>query len=214
MVLVAARPGWAAPPPPRAALAAACGPGAGAEGGEAEAEARAKALFEAGAKAYALGKYEEAVKKFEASYDLVAAPELLFNLGQAYARWYDVEPDPQKLRKARALFRNYVSFVRARDFGDAQAATDALKEIERIDEKLREAELEPVRKKRQEDDRARRRKVALGVGLGVAGAAVVAGAVVLGVLLARRSGGGEQPELGTIPATLPRSPAGPALLRF
>ena len=214
MVLVAAGPGWAAPPPPRVALAVAFEPGAGDEGGGDEAEARAKALFEAGAKAYALGKYEEAVKKFEASYDLVAAPELLFNLGQAYARWYDVEPDPQKLRKARALFRNYVSFVRARDFGDAQAATDALKEIERIDEKLREAELEPVRKQREEDDRARRRKVALGIGLGVVGAAVVAGAVVLGVLLARRSGGGEQPELGTIPATLSRAPVGPALLRF
>ncbi len=211
-VLLGASPVRAAPPPPRA-VAFGPAPGPGSDGGEDAADAtqaKARALFEEGAKAYALGRYAEAVEKFEASYDLYPAPELLFNLGQAYARWYDVDPDPAKLRKARALFRNYVSFVRARDYGDSQAASDALDEIEKIDEKLAAHSVEDA--SGPEEDR-RRRRIALGVGIGLGSAALVAGAVVLGVLLARkRSEPG--PELGTIPVRGPSGPTGPVLIRF
>ncbi|RMG97393.1 MAG: hypothetical protein D6705_08825 [Deltaproteobacteria bacterium] len=210
-VLAWPRPAWTASPEDAAAEPSREAPAdTETEGGDDDPRRReARALFEAGAKAYALGHYGEAVEKFEASYDLYPAPELLFNLGQAYARWHEVEPDLAKLRKARSLFRNYVSFVRARDYGDSQAASDALAEIEKIDAELAKAEVADARGPK--DDR-RRRKIALGVGLGLGAAALVAGAVVLGVLLGRRSAEPE-PELGTIPIG-GAGPRGPVLFRF
>ena len=68
---------------------------------------RAAALFEQGSSDYTLGNYPSAIEKFEEAYRLSNEPEMLYNLGQAYWKSYDVEPSVDVLRKARVLFLNY-----------------------------------------------------------------------------------------------------------
>jgi tetratricopeptide (TPR) repeat protein len=61
------------------------------------------------------GHYAEAIPKFEGAYELLrdvpgmdkVRVDLLFNLGQAYWKWFDVDPDIDHLRKAAQTFRNY-----------------------------------------------------------------------------------------------------------
>jgi Ni,Fe-hydrogenase III large subunit len=47
------------------------------------------------------------VRHFEHSYELSNFAELLYNLGKAYAQWYDLKNDLSLLRKAKRLFQNY-----------------------------------------------------------------------------------------------------------
>ena len=73
-----------------AALSAAA-PDARAEGDDAKleedaADARARRLYREGDRAYAEGRYEDAVDKFDAAYRLSQRPLLLYNLGNAYER--------------------------------------------------------------------------------------------------------------------------------
>lgn len=68
---------------------------------------RASELFEQGSSDYTLGNYSSAIEKFEEAYRLSNEPEMLYNLGQAYWKSYDVQPSVDVLRKARVLFLNY-----------------------------------------------------------------------------------------------------------
>lgn len=194
MASVGPRLARAAPAP---AARTAPAPAAKAAPAEPATAREAKAAFDAGAEAYALGNYEQAVAKFERSYGLSHEPALLFNLGQAYAKWYDVSQDPAHLRKAKKLFENYVVFLRSQDELDTKAEAEANREIAAIDGKLERIEREDRARAGSGDRAPRRKKVAIGVGVTV-GVLAVAGAVVLGVLLGRRGGGAAQPELGTV----------------
>ena len=80
-------------------------------------------VFEQGSEAYALGNYEEAVERFEHSYGLSNRTALLFNLGQAYAKWYDVSQDVEHIRKAKKLFENYIIFLDSQEQPDAEERT-------------------------------------------------------------------------------------------
>lgn len=76
---------------------------------------RAAALFLEGTEAYELGRYPVAVAKFEEAWKLAPEPALLFNLGQAHWRWFDVDPDIEHLRTARTFFQNYDKRMRSEE---------------------------------------------------------------------------------------------------
>ncbi|MDC0715571.1 hypothetical protein [Nannocystis bainbridge] len=109
--------------------AAAPGPAAARQGPAASTdEAEAQRLFEEGSQAYNLGKFEVALEKFEAAYELSRAEALLYNLGQAYSKRHEVEPDPAYLRRARVLFLNFakISEAAGSDARDARARVAAI----------------------------------------------------------------------------------------
>ena len=70
--------------------------------GVARGEESAKAHFVRGTKLYDLGRYLEAAKEYEATYELKDDPAILFNIGQAYRLGKDF-PD---------AIRAYKSFLR------------------------------------------------------------------------------------------------------
>jgi tetratricopeptide (TPR) repeat protein len=65
--------------------------------------AEARVHFEAGTDDYAAGRYEEAIRRFQAGYALVPRPNFLVNIGQAYRKLGDL------VRAKEA----YVAYVRA-----------------------------------------------------------------------------------------------------
>lgn len=173
-----------------------------AGGSEAEEDpvlAEAKAEYRAGSDAYALGKYEVAVAHFERAYELTHQPELLFNLGQSYTRWYDISNDLEHLKKARRLYENYVLNVGATDKDEeqqAQARADAQRRIAEVDRRISQHEegapdpgptdtpKQPVHKKAW-------------FWLTIVGGLAVVGGVTAAVVLTTRKPEFE-PELGTI----------------
>ncbi|MCB9529194.1 MAG: PEGA domain-containing protein [bacterium] len=107
----------AAPPPPvDAADAAEADEAAANAASEAASDpatlARARELFEAGSAAYARTHYDVAVEAFEEAYRLAPRPSVVFSLAQALRLQYFLDGDPKKLRRAVALYREYVDTVR------------------------------------------------------------------------------------------------------
>ncbi|UQA54630.1 PEGA domain-containing protein [Polyangium aurulentum] len=73
---------------------------------------KARILFNAGAQAYAAGRYEDAVHAFREAHSLT--PEratVIFSLAQAERRHYTVVHDPEVLRAAIDHFRRYLALV-------------------------------------------------------------------------------------------------------
>ena len=70
-------------------------------------EASAEALYNAGEQAYWLGDFRRAVDLFEAAYARSGLPALLYNVGLATMRRYELTQDPEDLRRARAVLTNY-----------------------------------------------------------------------------------------------------------
>lgn len=68
---------------------------------------KALELYLAGNRAYELGRFKDAAETFEQAWELVQEPMLLFNIGQALWRQYDVDHDVSHLRRARTFFDNY-----------------------------------------------------------------------------------------------------------
>ena len=77
---------------------------------------RARTLFQQGAEAYAQGDYLLARDKFQAAYDLVAEPALLFNIATAELRLGNTAD-------ACRLFRKYVS--------DGEPADPRIQDVQR-----------------------------------------------------------------------------------
>jgi hypothetical protein len=162
--------------------------------------AEAKAEYRAGSDAYALGNYEEAVGHFERAYELSQQPELLFNLGQSYTRWYDISNNLDHLKKARRLYENYVLNVGATQLdeqGQADARADAQRRIAEVDRAIAKHQnangTAPV-----EDDKPDKpvhKKAWFWVAI-IGGAAVIGGVVAAVVVTTRPKG--FEPELGTI----------------
>ena len=203
----------------------------------APAERSAEDEYHLGEQAYALGNYEQAVGHFERSYALSDQPDLLFNIGQSYYRLYELSQDPRHLRKARALFSNYLKFLAASEALDETTRASVEQHITDIDSKLAalaeadkpdpepdpdppddEQDPEPEGPKDAEpgptepvDEPAPEKKPLYKKGWfwgALIGAVAVAGGVTAAILLTRDSGDGiPEPELGTIPRVGP----GPAL---
>jgi len=75
---------------------------AGAE--ELDATGKARVHFEAGRALYRLGNYAEALREFEAGYQLAPRPQFLVNIGQAYRKLGD-------LPRAKETFERYLAAV-------------------------------------------------------------------------------------------------------
>lgn len=110
--------------------------------------AQARKLYEAGQKAYELTDYDVAIEKFKAAYELIrgsndpAAPEILgnviFNLAVVYERSFEVTPDPERLRRARVMYRQYDEQMSAIVPGWARSAehADVLGRIRALEARL------------------------------------------------------------------------------
>lgn len=105
---------------------------AAAPAAEGEAKARGEKLFEEASAAYNLGKFDQAIERFEAAYELLKKPSLLYNLGQAHVRQHETDGDVGHLRRARALYDN---FIKIREAG-GESVGDARERLAAVDAKL------------------------------------------------------------------------------
>jgi tetratricopeptide (TPR) repeat protein len=84
---------------------------------EGDAMVKARALADAGQKAFELTEYDEAIARFKEAYELIRsskdpkAPEILgnilYNLAVVYEKSYEVTPEPERLRRARVMYRQF-----------------------------------------------------------------------------------------------------------
>lgn len=98
-----------------------------------DAEKTPPELYEEGKKAYRLGKFAEAVQKWELAYDKSESPLLLYNISLAYKSLYDISGDVEDLRKARAVMSNFLVVA------EAQEAEDAEERIAELDKMIADA---------------------------------------------------------------------------
>ncbi|WP_428267547.1 PEGA domain-containing protein [Haliangium sp.] len=98
--------------------------------GEGDQRAEAERLFRTGERAYHAGKYEMAVRAFEASYELLPAPQIAFSAAQAYRLQYFVDKQSPGLRRAVELYRIYLE--RLPEGGRREVAVTHLAELEPI----------------------------------------------------------------------------------
>lgn len=166
----------------------------------------AAALFREGSMFYELGQYEDAIGKFEAAWKLAPVPQLLFNLGQAHRRWFEVDPDIDHLRQAKTFFINYDKRMKTDSSYSAREADYVQNMIEKLDaqielEEAKEAErnrvivngpsaaeIEALEKRRIEREKKLSTAHRLnGAGIGIIVVGATAAAVGLGGVLARTS---------------------------
>lgn len=163
-----------------------------------EEAAEARAAFTAGSREYSLGNYETAVSHFERSFELSQRPELLFNIAQSYARWYEISDDIEHLRKSERLYKNYVAYLDSDSDPDPAAKADAeqaMAEVEHLIAAHKAREGGDSRRRGSDDDRPVHKKGWFWVAV-IGGAALIAGGVAAGVVLSRPQE--RKPELGTI----------------
>jgi tetratricopeptide (TPR) repeat protein len=92
--------------------------------------ANAEAAYREGSDLYELGKYAEAVERFQRAWELSKEEQLLYNLGQANWKWFDVDPDIDHLRQAALFFRNYDKRMRLSEDYDPVEIDNILKAID------------------------------------------------------------------------------------
>ena len=164
---------------------------------------RAASAFREGTKDYELGQYEQAIERFQKAWELAPEPQLLYNLGQAHWKWFDVDPDIDHLRKARTFFQNYDKRMRLRDDyssseveGYIRALTAQIDAEEaKAAERARPVIVDPSLEQRDAAERRRlerERKLRVTKGLNVSGVTlIVLGsatlAMALGGLIARQA---------------------------
>ncbi len=164
------------------------------------ATAAARRAYEAGEKEYRLGQFEEAAREFERAYELSALPAILYNIGLAHLRWYDVDPDIAHLRKAKVVFQNYIIELQKNpELGDIAEAEAVIAEIDKkiADHEAAEATVNEPKPEPVDLGPDPGKKLRLGgaVAMGLGGVFVIGG-VVSGVVLGVR-GQGFEDELRT-----------------
>jgi tetratricopeptide (TPR) repeat protein len=96
--------------------------------------AQARVHFDAGTDHYAAGRYEDAIRSFQAGYSLVPRPNFLVNIGQAYRKLGDL------VRAKEA----YVAYVRALPENSA-IRDQALQVLAEIEVQLHDGKPSPTR---------------------------------------------------------------------
>jgi len=104
------------------------------QGKDKAADEQAKALFNAGAQAYAAGRYTAAVQAFQGAYKKAPRPAILFSMAQAYRRQYVIDKKPENLQEAIRNYRLYLDQVP--QGGRRADAASALSELEVIVQRL------------------------------------------------------------------------------
>jgi tetratricopeptide (TPR) repeat protein len=97
-----------------------------------EADKPPEVLYEEGRKAYRLGRFAEAVQKWELAYDKSERPLLLYNISLAYKSLYGLSGDIEDLRKARAVMNNFLVIAQADADVDADDAEERIAELDRM----------------------------------------------------------------------------------
>lgn len=161
--------------------------------------AEAKKLFDEGSAAYSDGKYEDAVKAWEKSYELSQKPLIFESIASAYERMGD---------KKKA--REYLAKWREAAPKDEQEQLDA--RIKNLDARIAAAEKEEAARKEAEEkakasgssankaaeeeakakDAARSTRLKIAIGVGAAGVLAVGAGIVLDVIAA-----GQRPDPNT-----------------
>jgi hypothetical protein len=116
--------------PSSVAVAAPLGPAALLAGPEADKPP--EVLYQEGAKDYRLGRFAEAVKKWEEAYDKSERPLLLYNISLAYKGLYGITGDVNDLRKARAVMDNFLIVAQADPDVEEDDAPELIAEIDRM----------------------------------------------------------------------------------
>ncbi len=161
--------------------------------------AEAKKLFEDGSQAYTDGRYEEAIKAWEQSYQLSGKPLIFESIANAYER----QGDKKKAREYLAKWREAAPKeehdqldARIKNLDARIAAADAAEAARKEEEAKKKADKAAQDKaaqgdsKEKEQARASRMKLAIGVGAG--GVLAVVAGVVLDVVAA-----GQRPDPNT-----------------
>ena len=65
-------------------------------------------LYEEGRKDYRLGRFQDAIDKWEKAYAIAELPLLLYNIALAYRQLYDVSADVEDLRKGKVVLKNFL----------------------------------------------------------------------------------------------------------
>lgn len=109
---------------------------------------KARALADAGQKAFELTEYDEAIARFKEAYELIRgsedpkAPEILgnilYNLAVVYEKSYEVTPEPERLRRARVMYRQFDEQMATLVKGWARTAehADVLARVRALDARL------------------------------------------------------------------------------
>lgn len=87
-------------------------------------------LYEEGKKAYRLGKFAEAVAKWEEAYDKSESPLLLYNISLAYKSLHGISGDVEDLLKARAVMKNFLVIAQADPDVDSDDAEERIAELD------------------------------------------------------------------------------------
>jgi hypothetical protein len=96
--------------------------------------AQAKTYFNAGAQAYAAGKFPAAIQAFVEAQRLAPRPAILFSIAQAYRRQFYLDRQSINLDEAIRYYRQYVEMVP--QGGRRADAAEALAELEPVQARL------------------------------------------------------------------------------
>jgi PEGA domain len=91
---------------------------------------QARVYFDAGAQAYAAGRYPVAIEAFANAYKLAARPAILFSMAQAERKQFWIDKKPDGIARAIAHYRDYLAQVP--EGGRRDDAATALAELEPI----------------------------------------------------------------------------------
>ena len=110
-------------------------------------DARARQLYTNGEAAFSGGRYGDAARAFEQAFAESRHPSLLWNCAQSYRKQFDIDHDVTVLRRAQAVYRNYLELLPpGADRAEADAALAAVaKQIEAAEKGALAAPAEPAR---------------------------------------------------------------------
>lgn len=124
----------------------------------------AEALYDAGEQAFGLGDFDRAIENFEAAYAASKLIAILYNVGLAYMRRFEISAERKDLLRARAVLRNYVLGLESDpSLGQPDDGKKLLAEIEEL------LGSSPTPQDPPKDSTARRQS-GLKIGLGTVGA--------------------------------------------
>jgi tetratricopeptide (TPR) repeat protein len=154
----------------------------------------AEELYEAGRRDYRLGRFSEAIAKWEAAYAQAELPLLLYNIALAYRQLYDVSSSVDDLRKGRVVLRNFLVIAERDPEVDPADAQKLMDEIDELIANSDEGKPAPVVDDGGGDDKpidprpvpvgpdpGKSRRIIGGSVMGAGGAFVLAG-VVIGIV--------------------------------
>src|SRR5262245_17461165 len=97
----------------------------------AQATDASRALFDEGDRLYASGQYLAAAEAFEKSYTISGVSVLLWNIGSAWFKQYQIDGNREHLKRARSLFANY-ALGRSMSSSERTVADQRMHEIDQI----------------------------------------------------------------------------------